>query len=97
MRERISARGLKRQLKGPSAASAQQRPRADFFSHCGPEEALNKNISCTTENVLKKSDVLGFSNSAIEQDPTTRLLTSDVYVDEKESLACKLICLQKWA
>ena len=40
MRERISARGLTRQLEGPSAASAQQRPRADFFSHCGPEEAL---------------------------------------------------------
>ena len=40
-----------------------------------------------------------FSDSviAIKQDPTTRLLTSDVYVDEKESLACKLICLQKWA
>ena len=39
MRERISARGLKRKLKGPSATSAQQRPRADFFSHGGPEEA----------------------------------------------------------
>ena len=40
MGDRISAWGLNWQLEGPSAAFAQQRPRADFFSQWGAEQAL---------------------------------------------------------
>ena len=62
-----------------------------FFPVRSRASLVNKIISCRTENVLKNSDVLGLILPLnFDQDPTKRLLTSDVYVNQTDSLACKL-------